>query len=130
MPIDEITGEKSCVKKTAKCRLCQAIYTLWRKEKMRGKYQSGPSWTGVVRHLESMRNVRTEEEAKQAMARQRSRVRRDTTVVNSIEQYTKPWGPNVVYSHLDGGCVARPYAPRLWGPVPTSLRKAKRHEGN
>ena len=79
MSIDEITGEKCCVKKTAKCRLCRAIYTLWRKEKMRGKNQSGPSWTGVVRHLESVHNVRTEEEAKEAMARQQSRVRRDTT---------------------------------------------------
>ena len=47
MPIDEITGEKCCVKKTAKCRLCRAIYTLWRKEKMRGKNQSGPSWTAA-----------------------------------------------------------------------------------
>ena len=67
MSIDEITGEKCCVKKTAKCRLCRAIYILWRKEKMRGKNQSGPSWTGVVRHLESEHNVRTEEEAKEAM---------------------------------------------------------------
>ena len=31
---------------------------------MRGKNQSGPSWTGVVRHLESVHNVRTEEEEK------------------------------------------------------------------
>ena len=40
-----------------------------------------------------MHNVRTEEEAKEAMARQRSRVRRDATGVDSIQQYTKPWGP-------------------------------------
>ena len=93
MSIDEITGEKCCVKKTAKCLLCRAIYTLWRKEKMRGKNQSGPSWSGVVRHLESVHNVRTEEEAKEAMARQRSRVRRDATAVDSIQRYTKPWGP-------------------------------------
>ena len=93
MSIDEITGEKCCVKKTAKCLLCRAIYTLWRKEKMRGKNQSGPSWTGVVRHLESVHNVRTEEEANEAMARQRSRVRRDATAVDSIQRYTKPWGP-------------------------------------
>ena len=52
---------------------------------MRGKNQSGPSWTGVVRHLESVHNVHTEEEAKEAMARQRSRVRRDATVVDSIQ---------------------------------------------
>ena len=31
LSIDEITGEKCCVKKTAKCRFCRAIYTLWRK---------------------------------------------------------------------------------------------------
>ena len=85
MSIDEITGEKCCVKKTSKCRLCQAIYTLWKKEKMRGKCQSGPSWTGVMRHLESMHNVRTKEEAKEAMARQRSRVGRDATTVDSIQ---------------------------------------------
>ena len=60
---------------------------------MRRKNQSGPSWTGVVRHLESVHNVRTEEEAKEAMARQRTRVRRDTTAVDCIQQYTKPWGP-------------------------------------
>ena len=60
MSIDEITGEKCCVKKTAKCLLCRATYTLWRKEKMRRKNQSGPSWSGVVRHLESVHNVRTE----------------------------------------------------------------------
>ena len=41
MSIDEITREKFCVKKTAKCRLCRAIYTLWRKEKMRGKIKVG-----------------------------------------------------------------------------------------
>ena len=68
MSIDEITGEKCCVKKTPKCRLCRAIYTLWRKEKMRGKYQSEPSWMGVMRHLESVHNIRTEEEAKKALA--------------------------------------------------------------
>ena len=34
-----------------------------------------------MRHLESVHNVRTEEEAKEAMARQRSRVRRDATAV-------------------------------------------------
>ena len=61
------------------------IYILWRKEKMRGKNQSGPSWTGVMRHLESVHNVCTEEEAKEAMARQRSRVRRDATAVDSIQ---------------------------------------------
>ena len=37
---------------------------------MRGKNQSGPSWAGVVTHLESVYNVRIEEEAKEAMARQ------------------------------------------------------------
>ena len=68
MSIDEITGEKCCVKKTAKCLVCRATYTLWRKEKMRGKYQRGPSWTGVVRHLESVHNICTEEEAKEAIA--------------------------------------------------------------
>ena len=92
MSIDEITGEKCCVKKIAKCLLCRATYTLWRKEKMRRRNQSGPSWSGVVRHLESMHNVRTEEEAKEAMARQRSRVRRDTMAVDCIQRYTKPWG--------------------------------------
>ena len=60
---------------------------------MRGKYQNGPSWTGVVRHLESVHNIRTEEEAKEAMARQRLRVGRDTTAIDSIQQYTNPWGP-------------------------------------
>ena len=60
---------------------------------MRGKCQSGPSWTGVVRHLESMHNVHIEEEAKEAMARQQSRVGRDATVVDSIQRYPKPWGP-------------------------------------
>ena len=85
MSIDEITGEKCCLKKKAKCRHCRAIYTLWRKEKMRGKCQSGPSWRGVVRHLESMHNVRREEEAKEAMARQRSRVGRDAITVDSIQ---------------------------------------------
>ena len=60
---------------------------------MRGKCQSGPSWAGVVRHLESVHNVCTEEEAKEAMARQRSRVGRDATAVDSIQQYTKPWRP-------------------------------------
>ena len=84
MSIDEITGEKRCVKKIAKCRLCRAIYTLGRKEKMRGKCESGPSWTGVVRQLESVHNVRMEEEAKEAMARQQSRVGRDTTTDDSI----------------------------------------------
>ena len=93
MSIDEITGEKCCVKKTEKCLLCRAIYTLWKKEKMRGKNQSGLSWTGVVRHLQSVHNVRTEEEAKETMARQRSRVRRDATAVDSIQRYTNPWGP-------------------------------------
>ena len=52
---------------------------------MRGKYQSGPSSPGVVRHLESVHNAHTEEEAKPAMARQRSRVRRDTTAVDCIQ---------------------------------------------
>ena len=85
MPIDEITREKCCVKKTAKCLLCRATYTLWRKEKMRGKCESGPSWTGVVRHLESVHNVHIEEEAKEAMARQQSRVKRDATAVDSIQ---------------------------------------------
>ena len=93
MSIDETTGEKCWVKKISKCRLCRAIYILWRKQKMRGKCQSGPSWMGVVRHLESVHNIRTEEEAKEAMARQRSRVTRDTTAVDSIQQYTKPSGP-------------------------------------
>ena len=60
---------------------------------MRRRNQSGPSWSGVVRHLESVHNVRTEEEAKEAMARQRSRVRRDATAVDSIQRYTKLWGP-------------------------------------
>ena len=46
-----------------------------------------------MRHLESVHNVHTEEEAKEAMARQRSRVRRDATAIDSIQQYTKPWGP-------------------------------------
>ena len=92
MAIGEITREKCCVKKTAKSLLCRAIYTLWRKEKMRGKNQSGSSWTSVVRHLEFVHNVRIEEEAKEAMARQRSRVRRDATAVDSIQRYTKPWG--------------------------------------
>ena len=46
---------------------------------MRGKGQSAPRWTTVVRPLESVLNVRTEEEAKEAMARQRSRVGRDAT---------------------------------------------------
>ena len=41
MSIDEITGEKCCVKKTAKCLLCRATYTLWRKEKMRRKIKVG-----------------------------------------------------------------------------------------
>ena len=68
MSIDETTGEKCCVKKTAKCRLYRAIYALWRKEKITGKCQSGPSWTVVVRHLESVHNVCTEEETKEAMA--------------------------------------------------------------
>ena len=68
MSIDEIIGGKCCVKKTEKCGICQAIYTLWRKEKMRGKCQGGPSSTGVVRHLESMDNVRTKNEVKEAMA--------------------------------------------------------------
>ena len=31
-----------------------------------GKYQSGQSWMGAVRHLESVHNVRTKEEAKEA----------------------------------------------------------------
>ena len=53
---------------------------------MRGTCQSGPCWTGVVRHLESMDNVRIEEEAKEAMARQRSRVGRDVTAVDSIQR--------------------------------------------
>ena len=60
---------------------------------MRGKNQSGPSSTGVVRHLESVHNVRTEEEAKEAMARQRLRIRRDATAADSIQRYNKPWGP-------------------------------------
>ena len=34
MSIDETTGEKCSVKETAKCRLCRAIYNLWRNEKM------------------------------------------------------------------------------------------------
>ena len=68
MSIDEIIGEKCYGKKIAKCVLCRATYTLWRKEKMRGKNQSGPSWTGIVRHLESVHNVHTKEEAKEAMA--------------------------------------------------------------
>ena len=72
--------------------LASYLYTV-EKGEMRGKCQSGPSWTGVVRHLESMHNVRTEKEAKEAMARQRSRVGRDATAVNSIQRYTKPWGP-------------------------------------
>ena len=93
MSIDAIIGEKCCVKKTAKCLLCRAIYILWRKEKMRGKNQSGPSWTDAVRRLESVHNARIEEEAKEAMARQRSRVRRDAIAADSIQQYTKPWGP-------------------------------------
>ena len=59
---------------------------------MRGKNQSGPSWTGVMRHLESVHNVRTKEEAKEAMAQQQSRVGRDATAVDSIQRYTKPWG--------------------------------------
>ena len=62
---------------------------LWRKEEMRDKYQSGPSWTGIVRNLESMHNVRTEEETKEPMAQKRSRVGRDDTAVDSIQQYTK-----------------------------------------
>ena len=69
MSIDETTGDKGYVKKTPNCRLFQAIYTLRTKEKVRGKCQSGPSWTGVVRHLESVHNVCTEDEAKEAMAR-------------------------------------------------------------
>ena len=92
MSIDEITGENCCVKKTAKFQLCRAIYTLWRKKKMRGKNQSGLSWTGVVRHLESVHNLHTEEQAKEAMARQRWRVRRDATAIDSIQQYTNTRG--------------------------------------
>ena len=68
MSIDETIGEECCVQKTTNCLLCRAIYTLWTKEQMRGKYQSGPSWMGAVRHLESVLNVCTEEEAKDAMA--------------------------------------------------------------
>ena len=67
--IDEKTEEKCCVKKTANCRCPGAIYTLWTKEKARDKCQRGTSWMGVVRHLESMHNVHTEEEAKEAMVR-------------------------------------------------------------
>ena len=55
------------------------------KGEMRRRNQSGPSWSGVVRHLESVHNVRIEQEAKEAMAQQRSRVRRDATVVDSIQ---------------------------------------------
>ena len=46
----------------------------------------------MVRHLESVHNVRTKEEAKEVMARKRSRVGRDATAVDSIQQYTKLWG--------------------------------------
>ena len=70
MSIDDTTGEKCCVKKRANCGLCGDIHTLCTKEKVRGKCQSGPSWTGVVRHLESVHNVHIEEEVKEAMAQQ------------------------------------------------------------
>ena len=64
-----LTREECCVKKIANCPLCQVIYTLWTKEKVRVKYQSGPSWTSVVRHLGSVHNVHTGEgRAKEAMA--------------------------------------------------------------
>ena len=69
LSIDEIIGEEYCVKKIANCQFCQAIYELWTKEKARGKYQSGPTWTGMVRHLESVHNVGIEGEAKNVMSR-------------------------------------------------------------
>ena len=61
LSIDEITGreflfitdttrEECYVKKTANCRLCEAIYALWTKDKLRGKRQNGPIWKGAVRH--------------------------------------------------------------------------------
>ena len=60
------------------------IYIVEKRE-MRHRNQNGPSLSGVVRHLESMHNVRAEEEAKEAMARQQSRVRRDAIAVDSIQ---------------------------------------------
>ena len=47
----------------------------------------------MVRQLESVHNVRIKKETKEAMARQRSRVGRDATAVDSIQQYTKPRRP-------------------------------------
>ena len=91
--IDETTREKCCVKKIANCEICWAIYTRWTKEKVRGKCQSGPSWTGMARHLESVHNVCTKEDVKEAMAWQRSRVGRDATMDNCAQRYTKAWGP-------------------------------------
>ena len=85
---------------------------------MRGKCQSGPSWTGVVRHLESVHNVRIEEEAKEAMARQRLRVRRDTTAVDCIQQYTKPWGAK---SPWFKGCVKSIAKLCAWENLPLHL---------
>ena len=59
---------------------------------MRGECQSRPRWIGVMRPLESVRNVHIEEEAKEAMSRKRSRVGRDANAVDCIKQYIKPWG--------------------------------------
>ena len=81
------------VKKTANCQLCHTIYPLWAKEKMRGKYQSGPRWIGAVRHLESVHNVPTEVEVKEAMAQKRLRVGKGATVVDSTHRYIKPLEP-------------------------------------
>ena len=77
-----------------------------------------------MRHLESVHNVRTEEEAKDVMARQRSRVRRDATVVDSIQQYTKPLGPK---SPLFKECVKSVAKLCAWENLP--LRSEERRVG-
>ena len=47
--IDDITREGYCLKNLTNCRLRWAFYTLWTKERAKGKCQSGPSWTSCYR---------------------------------------------------------------------------------
>ena len=60
LSINETTREECYVKKIENCQLHRDICTLWTKEKVGGKCQRGSSWTGIVRHSESVHNVDTQ----------------------------------------------------------------------
>ena len=51
---------------------------------------------GAVNHLESVHNVRTKEEAKEYIARNRLRVVKDATAVGSIPQCTRLWAKKLI----------------------------------